>query len=132
MPSSLTPPGPLTTTPEPLLSSSSTTTLAPNHAFVKLCLLWTALHQTHSLPPACQGVLTEDSLKDLQGSQRANLGDILERINGVDGQHNYQEVFGVRQLAPSRGRDDYPSGIHRNNHMKFHYRYTTRSLSVIG
>ena len=95
-------------------TSASSSSLAPNHAFVKLCLLWTALHRTNSLPPACKGVLSEDNLVDLQ--KNANLGDILNRIND-----DKPAVFHQR-----------PRDLSRDNHMKYHYRYTTRSLSVIG
>ena len=106
----------------------STTTVAPHpETFIRLCLLWTALHRTTRIPPACKGVLTEEHIAALQS--RAELGKLL---NSLEESGKGPAYIKPDFIAEDPNEDRERKNNHNNNHIKYQFRYTSRSLSVIG
>ncbi|TRY67182.1 hypothetical protein TCAL_02287 [Tigriopus californicus] len=95
---------------------SVTSTTAPPDTLVKICLLWTVLHRTVSLPPACKGVISEDKISELR--TKGDFGNMLSNIN-------YDEKAS-RKLFETKQKAD------REQSIRYHYQYSSRSLSVIG
>jgi hypothetical protein len=109
---------------------SATTAVPPSHTFIKLCLLWTALHRGSQIPAGCRGVISENHLREIEANGHDGFSNILDRLDKGE----WQGAIGADNVTRRRkmtingevvddGQDD---------HVRFHYRYTTRSLSVIG
>lgn len=96
--------------------SVTSSTAAPPDTLVKICLLWTVLHRTVSLPPACKGVISEDKISELR--TKGDFGNMLSNINYDD--EASRELFETKQKAD------------REQSIRYHYQYSSRSLSVIG
>eukprot|EP00095_Tigriopus_kingsejongensis_P007701 maker-scaffold142_size315517-snap-gene-1.15 protein:Tk07701 transcript:maker-scaffold142_size315517-snap-gene-1.15-mRNA-1 annotation:"leucine-rich repeat-containing protein 37a2-like" len=116
MSSNITPPTTTTFSLGVTHSLHSVTSPAPD-TLVKICLLWTMLHRTVSLPPACKGVISEDKISELRA--KGDFGNVLSNIN--------YDVEASQEV--------YESKTKLNNHresIRYHYQYSSRSLSVIG
>jgi len=110
-------------------AASTTMTAAemtpPSVTFIKLCLLWTALHKSDEIPAGCRSVLSEEDVFEIRMSPRDGIGNILDRLDDGSKYYNWwKERHHINQM--SNGSSD---GRGRVN---FHYRYTSRSLSIIG
>ena len=107
------------------IDSSSTASHSVNNpavSFIKLCLLWAAFHHHNSPPPpACKSVLREKNLSKLQAN--GDLGRILDSLDKSPYGH------GQTNVLDKQGND-----LFGRNHMTMgsHFKYTSRSLSVIG
>lgn len=99
---------------------------APSMTFVKLCLLWTALHKGEmDIPTGCRNVLSEDDVLEIRMSPNDGIGNILDRLDDGSRYYNWwKERHSVR-----RQMDD---GSNGGRGVTYHYNYTSRSLSVIG
>lgn len=99
----------------------NTPSLTPSHTFIKLCLLWTALHRNSHFPEGCKGVLTEKTVQRFQNSE-----DLSSIISGF-----YDNGRRIHKVLPDQ--EDKRKRVYSNEHPAgYHYKYTTRSLSVIG
>lgn len=102
---------PLSTLPTSTSEFPRSSSVAPPETLVKICLLWTVLHQSVSLPPACRGVIPKEKVEELRA--KGQYGNVLNHING---QRMENAIY-----RPERKFD-------REDRL----RYTSRSLSVIG
>lgn len=98
------------------LSASNVMTTSPD-TFIKLCLLWTAIHRTNVLPGICKKVIPEDDVAKLRS--QVDLAKVWGSLNNKQRSAYYR---------PSDRNID----RHRENHIQFHYRYTSKSLSILG
>lgn len=96
----------------------------PSVTFVKLCLLWTALHKGVEVPAGCRSVLSEEDVLEIRMSPRDGIGNILDRLDDGSKYYNWWKERHPNQMA--NGSSD------ERGRVNFHYRYTSRSLSVIG
>lgn len=104
-----------------VISEISTTPSPHPDTFIRICLLWAALHRTTAVPSACKGVLNENHLAALQSRQE--FGKLLNSLESSGNGSPYLKT----------DLEDMDMGTrHRDNHIKYQFRYTSRSLSVIG
>lgn len=101
---------------------------APSMTFVKLCLLWTALHKGEvDIPAGCRNVLSEDDVLEIRMSPKDGIGNILDRLDDGSRYYNWwKERHSMRQMNNGSNGGRGGAGVN------FHYSYTSRSLSVIG
>ena len=107
-------------------SSHAAVTNNPAVSFIKLCLIWAAFHHHNSPPPpACKSVLSEQNISKLQAN--GDLGRILDSLD----KSPYGQSRGNNVLDKRGGGG---SDLFGRNHMTMgsHFKYTSRSLSVIG
>lgn len=100
----------MATTENPV--TNSLTTSSPPEALLKLCLLWSVLHRSPP-PRACKSIMPEKY-------EPIDLSHVLRN----DGQlHiNLEAINKFKNREPEL----------RDNSYRFHYRHSSRSLSVIG
>lgn len=103
--------------------NSSTTVATPPEALIKFCLLWTVLQRSQP-PKVCNSVLDMDEFPMNQAEVDkvllAHNAGILKRMNqNQNSLHHYNDDI----LDPSRDAD---------NAFQFHFKHSSRSLSVIG
>jgi len=96
----------------------------PSVTFIKLCLLWTALHKGVEVPAGCRSVLSEEDVMEIRMSPRDGIGNILDRLDDGSKYYNWWKERHPNEM--SNGSSD------ERGRVNFHYRYTSRSLSVIG
>ena len=102
----------------------ATTTMAgPTEALVKFCLLWSVLHRNKP-PEVCNKVLNS-----MENYHSADLDKVFFSQNGILKKiQNYPSMHGNSEdvLSPEVERD-----LH-DNAFQFHFKHSSRSLSVIG
>jgi len=96
-------------------------TAPPSVTFIKLCLLWTALHKGGEVPAGCKSVLSEEDVMEIRMSPRDGIGNVLDRLDDGSKYYNWWKERHANQMSNDQ-----------RDRINFHHRYTNRSLSVIG
>lgn len=104
--------------------NSSTTVATPPEALIKFCLLWTVLQRSQP-PKVCNSVLDMDEFpmnqSEVDKVLLAHNAGILKRMNQKNSLHHYNSADDI--LDPNTDSD---------NAFQFHFKHSSRSLSVIG
>ena len=61
----------------------------PSVTFIKLCLLWTALHKGGEVPTGCRSVLSEEDVMEIRMSPRDGIGNVLDRLDDGTKYYNW-------------------------------------------
>ena len=64
-------------------------TAPPSVTFIKLCLLWTALHKGGEVPAGCRSVLSEEDVMEIRMSPRDGIGNVLDRLDDGSKYYNW-------------------------------------------
>ena len=94
--------------------SSTSTVAGPTDALVKFCLLWSAIHRSKP-PEVCNNVL---NMENLQNTHLDNVFFNQKRLN-------FQN-HAIDDILDPHSSDD------MENPFQFHFKHSSRSLSVIG
>jgi len=108
------------------ISTASTTSMAAGsepQSLLKFCLLWTVLHRS-SPPDICNSVADYHKTADLDKVFFNNHQDLLKTLQ--HGRPQYQEPNLISSNSNSK-----QAGNHENS-FQFHFKHSSRSLSVIG
>ena len=72
----------------------------PSVTFIKLCLLWTALHKGVEVPVGCRSVLSEEDVMEIRMSPRHGIGNVLDRLDDGSKYYNWW-----KKRHPNQERD---------------------------
>lgn len=109
------------------MSTASTSTLGmgsnPPQSLLKFCLLWTVLHRS-SPPEVCKSVADyhQDDLEKVFFNQH----DLLQRLqHRQHSLNNHHDILDPNSNSKTAGKNS-------ENAFQFHFKHSSRSLSVIG
>merc|ERR1712088_10656 len=106
------------------LSTASTTSMAGGsepQSLLKFCLLWTVLHRS-SPPDVCNSVADYHQTADLDKVFFNNHQNLLKTLHGRP--HQEPNLINSNSNSKQAGNTD--------NSFQFHFKHSSRSLSVIG
>ena len=101
---------------------ATSTVASPPESLIKFCILWTVLQRSQP-PKVCDSVLKmEEYRHDQEAIDKVFLSNrgLLKRLKMYN---NYEDEDNQDILQPSRDT---------NNAFQFHFKHSSRSLSVIG
>jgi len=108
------------------ISAASTTSMAGGsqpQSLLKFCLLWTVLHRS-SPPDVCNSVADYHQAADLDKVFFNNRNDLLKTLHHGRPGHQEPNLISPNSNSKQDGNND--------NAFQFHFKHSSRSLSVIG